>query len=242
MHEDHRQRVYERYIQEGLEHFQPYEVLELLLFFSQSRGDTNVTGHQLIDRFGSITGVFNAHPLDLQKVPGIGPKSAVLLSMFPALLRMYGAINEQNSFSVGNAKEATQYIVNLCKGRLRERCYLISLDHQCRHISTVLLHEGLINEVNVHPRTLVETALRYNASQVILVHNHPGGQAVPSKEDDAFTRRVGTALAILSIPLVDHFVVSGDKAYSYHRENRMQDINHEITARIAQGVRMYGQT
>ena len=72
MHEGHRQRLRERFEKEGLSHFQPHEILELLLAFAIPRRDTNPTAHRLLDRFGSLHGVFQADREELMKVEGWG--------------------------------------------------------------------------------------------------------------------------------------------------------------------------
>ncbi|MBF0125418.1 MAG: hypothetical protein HQL60_08780, partial [Magnetococcales bacterium] len=89
LHQGHRQRVYERLSREGLAHFSPHQVLELLLFYSHRQGDTNELAHQLLHRFGSLAAVLEANPADLANVAGMGSRSAAFLTLMPQLLRYY---------------------------------------------------------------------------------------------------------------------------------------------------------
>ena len=81
-HKGHRKRLRDQFLKNGLEYMQPHQVLELLLFSSIPQADTNVYAHNLLDRFGSIAGVFNAGFDELQTVKGIGENSATLINSY----------------------------------------------------------------------------------------------------------------------------------------------------------------
>ena len=88
MHEGHRERVKNRFLKEGLDGFEDHQILELLLFFSIPRKDTNELAHTLIKKYGSLSAVFEADPADLMSTPGIGRNSAILLNLIPSLARI----------------------------------------------------------------------------------------------------------------------------------------------------------
>ena len=89
VHEGHRQRIRERFLKEGLENFHDHNILELLLFHSIPVKDTNEEAHALINRFGSLSEVFDADYEELCKVKGIGERSALLIKLMPELFREY---------------------------------------------------------------------------------------------------------------------------------------------------------
>ena len=93
-HKDQRQRVKTRFLTEGLSSFADHNVLELLLFYAIPQKDTNELAHTLLDRFGSISGVFDADISELMNVAGIGEHAAVLIKMIPQLARCYYLENE----------------------------------------------------------------------------------------------------------------------------------------------------
>lgn len=89
MHEDHRKRVKERFLKDGIENMPDHEVLELLLFFSIPRKDTNALAHELIEHFGSLNCVLEASADDLMQVNGIGEASATLITLAFQLTKKY---------------------------------------------------------------------------------------------------------------------------------------------------------
>lgn len=112
----------------------------------------------------------------------------------------------------------SEYLVPLMAGRPEEVFYVLCLDSQCRVLYPALIGEGTVKEAHVHPRHVVEEALRHRAASVILAHNHPGGTAKPSNADHQLTAVLVTALGAIGIPVLDHIIVAGDKAYSFARE------------------------
>lgn len=212
LHEGHRKRVQERFLKDGLDRFAPHEVLEMLLFFSIPRGDTNGLAHQLIDRFGSLSGVLHAPYEELLKVPGVGRTSAFLLRMIPDVCRAYYEDSHKEKVRVFEAEQAAEILRRKYIGRRNEVVVLLLLDSQCRLILCEVVNEGTVNTVPVYVRRIVELAVRYNASAAILSHNHPSGNPVPSKGDIESTVSVYHALKAVDVPLRDH-IIFGDKDY-----------------------------
>ena len=90
----------------------------------------------------------------------------------------------------------------------------IWLDAQNRVIDREELFAGTLTQTSVYPREVVKKALAHNAAAVIFAHNHPSGQEEPSRADDLLTNSLKTALAMVDVRLLDHFVV-GDSVVSY---------------------------
>jgi DNA repair protein RadC len=239
MHENHRDRLRERFLSEGLDSFEPHQALEMLLFYCVPRRDTNELAHRLISHFGSLAGVLDAHASELEEVEGMGRNSAVLLTMMKPLWRLYRQESSGHGRLMDSCSAACSYAVDLFSGRVNEAFYILCLDPGCRLIREVLLHEGTVSEVSVHPRTVVETAIRNNASQVIFLHNHPKGLLEPSSNDIAYTRRLTVALSAISIGIVDHIIVCGEDTYSFPREGRMEKILRDAEIRITQDISKY---
>lgn len=214
-HGGHRQRLKNRFIAEGLDGFDDHQVLELLLFFSIPRKDTNEIAHMLLKKYGSLSGVLEADPKDLTTTPGVGENSAVLLSFIPSITRRYFKDRWGERPLLDSTMKAGEYVVSLCTGRTYEVFYVICLDAQCRVIYPALVHEGTINQAPVYPRMIVETALRHKANSVILAHNHPGGSPIPSRQDIEATKNIKNALNAISISVVDHIVTSGNSFTSF---------------------------
>jgi DNA repair protein RadC len=103
-------------------------------------------------------------------------------------------------------------------GRAEEVFYVLCLDSQCRVLYPGLIGEGTVKDAQVHPRHVVEEAIRHRAASVILAHNHPGGSAQPSNADHRLTKHLVQALGALDIPVLDHIIVAGEQFYSFARE------------------------
>lgn len=224
-HDGHRERMRKRFLECGADAFAEHEVLEFALFYAMPRGDTNATAHRLLERFGSLSGVLEAAPSDLVTVGGIGEKTAAFLSFIPQLARRYLKNRYESERICLNTSEATiAYAIPLMAGRPDEVFYVIALNAACRVLSSTLLAQGTVSEVYLHPRQIVEVALRNRAASVIFIHNHPAGTARPSSEDLRLTETLVKAFQPLSIKVLDHIIVAGNKAFSFARENVMPKI------------------
>nr|VFK22977.1 MAG: DNA repair protein RadC [Candidatus Kentron sp. MB]VFK26576.1 MAG: DNA repair protein RadC [Candidatus Kentron sp. MB]VFK74538.1 MAG: DNA repair protein RadC [Candidatus Kentron sp. MB] len=216
LHQGHRERLRNRFLAEGLDGFEDHQVLELILFQVFQRGDTNPIAHRLLHRFGSLSGVLEADPMDLATVEGVGKRAAAFLTLLPAVTRRYFHDRvTRNRPQLNNPERTAEYFIPLMAGRSEEVFYVLCLDVRSRVLYPALLSEGTVNETHVYPRHVVETAIRHRAASVILAHNHPGGSTHPSKQDVALTRRLVQALGGVDIKVLDHVIVAGEDVYSF---------------------------
>ena len=227
MHEGHRQRLRKRFLEEGLEGFEEHEILELMLFYALPRIDTNKIAHQLIDTFGSLSGVLEADARDLASVPGIGNNAAAYLSMFPDLFRAYHRNRLGERPLIRSIKDACAFAEALLFGKSYEQFYVIWLNTQGRVIHYERLSEGGLSESPVYLNKLAAAALRHHAAKGLVAHNHPGGSVTPSKEDIHTTQRILQALKMLDIELVDHIIVGNDSSFSFQADSLMGRKTHE---------------
>ena len=210
LHEGHRKRMKERFIKSGLDDFAPHNILELLLFYSIPRGDTNPVAHRLIDTFGSISGVFDATPEELAKVDGVGENSAILISMIPQIARKYLEDKADTANIVGGCSDIGAFLLPKFVGRTNEALMMVSIDNKNKIISCSVVAEGTVDSAKVSRRKIMEEAMKVKATRVILAHNHPCGVAVPSSEDVIMTKEIGRLFAQVGIELVDHIIVAND--------------------------------
>lgn len=219
MHDKHRERVRSRYLNEGLDSFEPHQILEMMLFYTIPRKDTNETAHLLLDKFGSLSNVFEAPPKELMKVAGIGESSAIFLNLISQLKRKYELDKLQNKEYIRNTEEAGEYAKTLFYGRIYECFFMIMLNAKNKIIHTEKISEGTLTETSVYPRNIVRSALQNNACSVIIAHNHPSGSMTPSREDADTTNAVKNALAYVNIELRDHIIVANSDYLSMKELN-----------------------
>lgn len=205
IHDGHRQRMIERFLKEDLEHFAQHEILELVLFFSIPRQDTNELAHRLINTFGSLRGVLDASYEELLRIKGVGEHTATLLKLLPAVNRAYVRVDEVGAFA-GTMEAVASILRPRYLSQQDELSYVLLVDTQSRCLGVELLNRGSVNATEVSIRRLVTLALRYNAAGVILAHNHPTGLATPSPDDVRITNYLLKSLSALNIQLLDHLI------------------------------------
>ncbi len=214
IHQNHRKRLKNRYAEKGLSSFEDHNVLELLLFYAIPRKDTNEIGHRLMRKFGSFSAVLDADISELAEVEGMGENSALLLKLMVDVAKRYMS-DKQNHTFLNNSETAGKFVVPLFIGSKEESVYMLSLDAKAKLIKCDHINDGSFNAVEINVRKMAKTALKCNAAGVIIAHNHPGGVALPSPEDNEATRRVKEALASLGIELYDHIIVADGDYVSY---------------------------
>ncbi len=208
LHSGHRTRVWDRYLQTAFDGFAEHEIMEFILFQVIPRVDVNALAHRLIDRFGSLAGVLDAPLAELVTVDGVGERTAKYLHTLPDISRAYAMSKTKNTDVMDSLEKVEAYLRALYTGEVSEKMYLLVLDNAHRLIQCRFIAEGTVNQVNVNMRRIVEFALRDGAAALILAHNHPGGLAIPSREDISMTSTLEEILHLVGIPLIDHVVVS----------------------------------
>ena len=214
LHDGHRNRLKNRFLNEGLTNSEDHNVLELLLFYSIPRSDTNEIAHELLNKFGSLHGVFEAGMEDLMSINGISRHSAVLIKMIPELFVVYGRDKVRDIQKINSSDDAKQFFIPRFYGKVREEVQIVLLDDKMNIIKWVKIYEGSVNSANVPIRKIVEIAIENRATNVIIAHNHPTGLILPSKDDLRATAKVREALALVDIKLLDHVIVSDNEAAS----------------------------
>ena len=223
-HENHRARVRETFRKAGVEGMPDHNLLELILFYSIPRKDTNEIAHRLIETFGSLNAVFNAPYERLMDVEGIGESSALLISMIPGICRRYIEGNEAKKTTLYDTEDVKKYIASKFYGCKTEVFYMLCLDAVGNLINCCKLGEGTTGSVTLDKRTVLETAFRNNADTVIFAHNHPNGIAAPSREDIRTTDEFNTLFRGVGIKLADHLIVGSDDILSLASVPKMKSL------------------
>ena len=208
IHDGHREKKRQQFLQHGLDAFADHEVLELLLFYAIPRKDTNPIAHALMDRFGSLDAVLAAPVEELCRVKGVGESAAALLKLTPQVYRRSRMAAAERERVLNSSQRAGDYLLELFTGETAEVLYELCLDRKGKLLACRRVGEGGVSSINVDLRKIVENALLTGASGVILSHNHPSGIALPSADDCAATARVKEPLGTVGLVLVDHIVVA----------------------------------
>ncbi len=210
VHDGHRERLRESFLEHGLSGMNDINALELLLFYAVPRRDTNTLAHALLRRFGTLDGVFAAPVEELCEVEGIGPYAASLLTLVPEIMKKSRLSRSREIRQIRSSDDAGAYLLPYFMNERDEVLYLLCLDSKRAVICCAEMGRGVVNTVDANIRRIVEKALKVKASSVIIAHNHPDGLALPSREDDLFTRSLHNALETVGIRLEDHIIVADE--------------------------------
>lgn len=227
IHDGHRERMRESFRKDGLAGFSAIAALELLLGYAIPRRDTNPIAHALLDRFGSLQEVFDASEQELCEVEGIGPNTAVLIRLIPQIMRKSAVDRASEKRYLLSTQDVKDYLAPYCLYERDEVAFMLCLDTQRRVIKCLELSRGVVNNVNIDIRRVLELALKHKASAVILAHNHPDGPAKNSREDDMVTRQVYQSLKAVGIVLIDHLIVAPDACISYRDSGALKMLEYD---------------
>ncbi len=223
VHDSHRKRLDRRVMEHGFEMLEPHEQLEHLLFAVIPRGDTNAVAHKLLETYGSVAAVLNADPQELEKVEGVGSRTAMFLTELPQLLGVVERnLKMNNAVRLETTRERADFAKTFFYGKMVENAYMFSLNSSYRLLRITRISEGVGSETAVFPQKVVRQALCDQASVVIIVHNHPLGIINPSSSDTEMTRKLYLAFEGLDIVFDDSLIISGEKYFSM-RDNGYMD-------------------
>jgi DNA repair protein RadC len=203
----HRERLRERLLTRGGDSLSDYEILEFLLFGARPRGDMKPLAKALLAAFGSLAKVLTASPEALERVPGMGRTSIAALKIVPEAA---GRLAREEALE-GDVISSWDKLLAYCRQQMAhqpvEQFRLLFLDKRNRLIADEVQQQGTIDHTPVYTREVVKRALELGAAALILVHNHPSGEAEPSAADIAMTEELVSASEKLGIVIHDHLVI-----------------------------------
>ena len=169
----------------------------------------------LLRRFGGISGILAAERSAFCDEAGIGAARYCQLSAMVELMRRALREDIGRRSVLGSPAAVREYLCLKLRDLGHEVFMGLYLDAQNRVIGDEELFRGTLTQTSVYPREVVKRSLARNAASIILAHNHPSGVAEPSIADEALTRALQQALALVDVKVLDHFVIAGNTATSF---------------------------
>ena len=216
----HRERLRRRFLLGGGRDLPDYELLELLLTIAIPRRDVKPLAKELIRKFGSFAEVVNAPLEELMLVKGVKENTAAVLR----IVRECSVRSSWQSLKGTDAPVISDFdaMVDYCRSAMAyqmvEEFRIIFLNSKLYVIGEEIQQRGTVDQVAIHPREVIKSAMMHGASAMILVHNHPSGIVTPSKADMEITKRIKEAAEAVSIRLFDHLIISKSSVYSFHNQ------------------------
>ncbi len=207
IHAGHRKRLRQRFLDNGLETFLPHQILELLLFYSIPREDTNVYAHLLLQRFDNLAGVFSATKDELCEIPGIGENTASLIKLIPQFCELLNDLKIER-FPLDSRQAIIRYFNGIFENESEEKIYIACLDDALRLIKLcdIKFDSNRFNSSVI--RRMTQEVIKTNCTQCIIAINHINRYATPTKEDLSFVSKIDEYFSAIKTNLAD-FVIYG---------------------------------
>jgi DNA repair protein RadC len=209
------ERPRERLLAQGASSLSDAELVALCIGAGARGRSALAMARELLARFGRVSRLLAAEPAELGAVPGLG---AVGGARIPAVMELArrALAEEMKARDSLTSPAAVRGYLRLHMQDLGHECfYGVFLDAQNRVIAASELFRGTLTQTSVYPREVVKHALHHNAASLILAHNHPSGVAEPSLQDQALTRTLIEALALVDVRVLDHFIVAPGACLSF---------------------------
>ncbi len=191
------------------------ELVALLLRTGLKGTPVLTLAQQVLDAFGGTAGLLHADAADLKRIKGLGPAKRAELAAVVELARrsLRQRLAERPAFDSPGA--VRDYLQLQLAAQQREVFAVLFLDAQHRLLSFDEMFRGTLAQTSVYPREVVRRAMALNAAAVILAHNHPSGVAEPSRADEFLTQSLKSALALVDVRVLDHFVIGQGQVVSF---------------------------
>ncbi len=223
VHKGHRERLKNIYLKNGIEALSDIQVIELLLFYSIPRKDTNLIAHALLEEYCTLDGVLQADPERLTLIEGVGANTASLIKLIYDINLRVKTNKVKNGVVFSNPDVAGDYIKAFFSDKQHEMLYAFFLNKGNRLLGWEKIADGEVDSVSVDTAKIVRAALKYKTCNVIIAHNHPGGNSAPSSDDRATTNLIIAALSFVGIKLKDHFIITSDQVFSFSDANLFRE-------------------
>ncbi len=213
-------RPMERLMERGVETLSDEELIAIILKTGTKGNSAKELSSLLLSKVGGIKKLCNINFEFLNKFKGIGKsKSCLLLSIIELSKRINREVDTIKNIKLNNTEIVYKFYKDKIGDKKQEYFYSVYLDNQKNVIEDKLLFIGTINYSLVHPREIFKEAYLLGASAIICIHNHPGGNPFPSKQDIEVTNNLIEVGKILGVKVVDHIIICKEKYYSFLENN-----------------------
>ena len=216
------ERPYEKCAVKGVKSLSDVELLAVLLR-TGTRGENAVELSQRILYHAGETGILGLHHFSLQrllKLRGIGKVKAIQILCLSELAKRLAKASAEKNLKFSAPESIAEYYMEDLRHEKQEVMNLIMLDSKAALVGETDISKGTVNASLITPRELFVEALQKSAVSIILMHNHPSGDPVPSRDDILATERIREAGELVGIELLDHIII-GNNCYISFREEKL---------------------
>ena len=225
----HRERVRKKFLENGFNGLEDYEILELLLFYVIPRKDTKAIAKELIKKFKTLANVLKADTLELKTINGLGDVAITFLKMIGALpariykdelknKKLFKENNSENKYKITDKEVLLSFLRNKIGYEDVEKFYVIYLSSSNEVIAFEESSSGTLDRSSIYPREIYKRVIMENAKSIIIAHNHPSGNTCPSKCDIDITNEIAKGLKNFGALLLEHIIITRDSYFSFLEE------------------------
>ena len=221
----HRERIREKFLNNGIDGFAEYEILELLLTYCIPRKDTKPIAKELLNKFKSLDNVFKVSFDKLSAIDGLGKNSITFLKLLgelPSIIYKDELKNkkliDKETLKISNKDILLKYLRNKIGYEEIEKFYVIYLSSSNEVIKFEENSVGTLDRSSVYPREIYKKVINLNAKSLILVHNHPSDNITPSKSDIELTNEIAKGLKNFGALLIEHIIITKNSYFSFLEE------------------------
>ena len=221
----HRERIREKFLNNGIDGFAEYEILELLLTYCIPRKDTKPIAKELLNKFKSLDNVFKADLDKLSAIHGLGKNSVAFLKLIgdlPSIIYKDELKNkkliEKETLKISNKDILLKYLRNKIGYEEIEKFYVLYLSSSNEVIEFEENSVGTLDRSSVYPREIYKKIINLNAKSIILAHNHPSDNITPSKCDIDLTNEIAKGLKNFGALLIEHIIITKNSYFSFLEE------------------------
>lgn len=214
------EKPYEKCERSGAKALSNAELLAVILKTGTREKTSLSLAMEVLNAHSSYKGLIGLHHLsrqDLMKIQGIGPVKAVQILCAVELSKRLARECKSSAPYFCRPEQLAAYFMEEMRNLETEHLYMAAMDTSGRLLYDQAVFKGTIRFSVVNPREILRLALQHDASQYIVLHNHPSGDPTPSQEDVEITRRLMEASDLIGIPLTDHIII-GDNRYTSLKE------------------------
>lgn len=211
----HRDRLRHRFLKNGADALEDYELIELFLFTAIPRKDVKPLAKELLSTFGSIAGIMNAPLHELEKIKGLSENTIIAFKNLHAISLRVMKQDLMHKPILNSWSRLMEYCQVTMAHETKEHFRILFLNKKNELIADEIQQSGTVDHTPAYPREIMKRALEVGATALILVHNHPSGDHTPSEADVDMTYAIKAAAEPFHIVIHDHLVVSRNGVNSF---------------------------
>lgn len=212
------ERPYEKAVSNGIQTLTDAELLAVILRTGTKDESSIDLANKLLNSHAvhkGLNGLFFIRREDLLGIKGVGNTKATQILAVTELSKRINEAKLRKDLCFNNPDKIAAYYMEKCKYLTKERVYLMLFSNSHMLIKEIMLSEGTVSSSSISPREIFIEALKYEAVNLILVHNHPSGSPEPSDSDIAATIKIKEAGRLMDVNLSDHIIVGNDCYISF---------------------------